>query len=668
MASSDQPVESIHPGELEKALRDARSRLDTTLAAAEIGTWEYDVVNNLVTADPNMARIFGIDESIATTGAPIEEYIRSIHPDDVEGVLSEIGRGIDSGDRYEAEYRLIGSDGTIRWVVARGRITRDDAGRAIRLPGVVVDITPQRLAELELRATHSRWHLALESAGLGAWNIDPATMTMRTDNRFRMIFHGSIAPISYEQSFAALHPDDAARVRDAVAASVDPESAVPYSEEYRVIHPDGSVHWVASKGRANFEGTGASRRLVSFDGTVSDITERKNAEAEHRKTETALRELAAKLSEADRRKDEFLATLAHELRNPLAPIRTGLEVMRMSGDKPEVVERLRRMMEQQTTQLVRLIDDLMDMSRITSGKIQLSSGSILLAPVIHSAIDAVQSAIDQAGHRLEIDLPASTPPVTGDPARIAQVVSNLLTNAVRYTNPGGTISLSVAAADGQAVIRVKDNGIGISPDMLEAVFEMFRQTDQVGQRSRGGLGIGLTLVQRLVDLHGGSVQALSDGLGHGSEFVVRLPLCTREDSGEASIAGPEMPPPAPRRILVVDDNLDAAETLSLSLTIGGNEVRTAHDGEDCIAAAAAFLPDIILMDIGMPRMDGYEAAREIRRQPWSTGMVLVALTGWGQESDRDKTRDAGFDHHLVKPVEPAALMDLMRSLEKETPL
>ena len=371
-------------------------------------------------------------------------------------------------------------------------------------------------------------------------------------------------------------------------------------------------------------------------------------------------ELYRELRDADRRKDEFLATLAHELRNPLAPIRNGLQVLRLTGSQNEMVNEARSMMERQLRQMVRLVDDLLDVSRITRNKLDLKKQRVTLAAVVHSAVETSRPLIEQAGHTFSLTLPPAPVYLDADLTRLAQVFSNLLNNSAKYTEPGGSIWLTGEVAGGDVVVQVRDTGLGIPADALPRIFEMFSQVDRNMERAQGGLGIGLTLVRRLVEMHGGNVEARSDGPGKGSEFIVRLPFI-KEDrrEAEAITLGEEAPTAAKRRILVVDDNRDSAMSLGMMLTIMGNEARTAHDGLAAVEAAADFRPDIILLDIGLPKLNGYDACRRIREQPWSKGMVIVALTGWGQDEDRRRSAAAGFDHHMVKPVEVDALERLL---------
>ena len=391
---------------------------------------------------------------------------------------------------------------------------------------------------------------------------------------------------------------------------------------------------------------------MCFDGTVADITDRKLGEHERE-------HLVARLGEQDQRKDEFLATLAHELRNPLAPIRNGLQIMRRAPGDAEATERILAMMERQLGQMVHLIDDLMDLSRISRGKINLRKERIELAKAIQQAIEASRPFIAQGEHELLIKFPPDPIHVDADLTRLAQVFSNLLNNAAKFTDRGGCIRLTMQQLGADAVVWIQDNGIGIPAPMLPHVFEMFTQVDGDLGRSQGGLGIGLSIVKRLVEMHGGSIEARSEGPGSGSEFVVRLPVALPGAGDQPADKPDTVHATARHRILVVDDNVDAAETLALMLTMIGHETLTAHDGLEALDVAAAFRPGVIVLDIGMPKLNGYEAARLIRQQAWGTDMVLIALTGWGQEEDKRRALEAGFDSHLVKPVLPEALEKLL---------
>ncbi len=375
------------------------------------------------------------------------------------------------------------------------------------------------------------------------------------------------------------------------------------------------------------------------------------------------RERANELAEAVRRKDEFLAMLAHELRNPLAPIRNAAQILQHSECSEETVRSASAMIERQVGQMVRLVDDLLDVSRINRGKINLRRERIELASLVHHAVEAVRSIYKSMGIDLTVTLPPKPVYLYADPTRLTQVLGNLLNNACKFSDNGGCISLAVEEEDGRAVIRVKDTGVGIAADQLSRIFDMFTQVDTSLERSVSGLGIGLTLVKSLVEMHEGTVEVSSAGLGHGSEFVVRLPVLTvtPESPLEKTLDAPP-PPPTGRRILIVDDNQDSAITLAMLLKCIGNETHTAYDGVEALKAAANFQPEIVLLDIGLPKLNGYEVARKIRDQAWGQNMVLVALTGWGQEEDRQKSKEAGFNAHLVKPVERSVLMKLLSEL------
>ena len=380
------------------------------------------------------------------------------------------------------------------------------------------DTGPHRAQEgREFAASEERRRLALDAAELGMWYVDPATRATKTDARYRAIFGTTEEWTDYLQAVAVIHPDDQPAVLEAVASATRLENAAPYAIEYRIVHPDGSLRWILAKGRANFEGVGAARRVASFDGTVADITDRKRGEEERER-------LVARLQEQDQRKNEFLAVLAHELRNPLAPIRNGLHILRLARSDAEATERTRSMMERQVGQMVHLIDDLLDLSRITRGTIKLRKQPVELADAIAQAIETSRPFIDQLGHELLVDVPPSPIHVDADLTRLAQVFSNLLNNAAKYTARGGRIRLTVQQLGTEAVVSVKDDGIGIPTHMLSKIFEMFTQVDRNVERSQGGLGIGLSLVKQLVEMHGGSVEARGDGDGKGSEFVVRLPV------------------------------------------------------------------------------------------------------------------------------------------------
>jgi PAS domain S-box-containing protein len=498
-------------------------------------------------------------------------------------------------------------------------------------------------AEAALQQSEERLAFVRRSSGVGFWYCDLPFDVLQWDDLVKEHFHlPPEAVVTIQTFYDRLHPDDRAPTRQAIEQSI--AARTPYDVHYRTTHPDtGAVKWVRAIGRTFYAADG---NPIRFDGVTLDVSEQKQAEAE--------------LKEADRRKDEFLATLAHELRNPLAPIRTGLELIRMVGPLDQLAE-VQSMMERQLLQMTRLVDDLLDVSRLTTGKFALRKERLELGDVISAALETSLPVIEQQGHALNVVVPDEPIFVDGDRVRLAQVVSNLLINSAKYTHRGGTIRLSAARDDEAAVLAVTDDGIGIPTDMLDAVFGMFTQVDRTLEKANGGLGVGLSLVKGLVEMHGGSIQARSEGEGRGSEFAVRLPVAPAP-------ADPALLPDAPVknaepdgrcRILLIDDNVDAADSLGQILELMDHEVRTAYDGASGIEAARAFRPDIVLCDIGMPKMNGYDTARTLRSEAWGKDTVLVALTGWSHEEDRRKSAEAGFDHHLVKPVEVDALVSLL---------
>jgi signal transduction histidine kinase/ActR/RegA family two-component response regulator len=402
-------------------------------------------------------------------------------------------------------------------------------------------------------------------------------------------------------------------------------------------------------------------RPTSRDMQMADVCARYAADAvEGYRDIDRLRQAESDLRERDQRKNEFLATLAHELRNPLAPLRNGLEVMRLAGSDSEMARKARVMMERQLAQMVRLVDDLLDVSRVSRGKIELRREDIELAVVLRNAIETSEPAMTEHGHEFVANIPAARIMIHGDLARLAQVFSNLLNNAARYTPRGGRVALEVKAGAAEVAVTVSDNGFGIPPEMASRVFDIFTQVDRTFERTQGGLGIGLSIAKRLVEMHGGRIDLASEGAGKGSAFTVRLPAAGG-DAGASAGGDAAQAAPSRRRVLIADDNHDSASTLAMILEMGGNEVRVAHDGEEAASMAASFHPDAILLDIGMPRLDGYAACRRIRHLPGAGSILIVALTGWGNDDDKDRALAAGFDRHMVKPVDPALLQEILET-------
>jgi len=646
---------------VEEELRVAQSRLDSTLTAAEIGTWELDIASNSVRADYNTARMFSVpDDGQEMHGMDI--FMQAVHPEDRARLEQVIDQTVRGGDRFEVEYRLVDAAGVIRHVVARGRLQRDPSGHPLRLPGVVVDITAQRLAEqrervvlAEAATANAKFRAFFDQGALFAGIMDVEGVVHEPN---RLSWEGCgytrdqiVGKLFWEGPWWAPSPRIAAQIK---AGSELAARGQVFRAETSYFVADGSERLVDVTILPIKDEQG---QVMFLAPTGIDITER-------RRLEDDLRRLAADLSEANHRKDEFLATLAHELRNPLAPIRNGLELMRLASDEPAAVEQARTLMERQLVQLVRLVDDLMDVSRITRGKIELRREHVDLASIVQSAVETSRPLIDEMRHELTVILPDEPILVDADPTRLSQVFMNLFNNAAKYSERGGHIWLHARTDGGEVVVTVKDEGVGIAADQLPLIFEMFTQVDRSLEKSQGGLGIGLTLVKRLVEMHGGRIEAFSGGPGTGSEFVVRLPAVVESPmmqnvSTEASPATQTL-----LRIAIVDDNQDGANTLAAMLRRLGHDVRTAYDGLQGVMLADTFRPDVMLLDIGLPKLNGYEACRRIREQPWGQDIVLIAVTGWGQEEDRRRSQAAGFDHHLVKPLEPAGLLKLLATLKK----
>ncbi len=514
------------------------------------------------------------------------------------------------------------------------------------------DITDRKRAEDSLRESEQRMRFVMDSMPQKLFTATPSGGVDYFNpqwTEFTGLPFETIRDWGWTQF---IHPDDVAENVRVWKHSID--TGEPFQFEHRFRRADGEYRWHFSRALARRDAEG---KLVMWVGGNTDI---------HDQMQTAnqLRQYAADLSEADRHKNEFLAMLAHELRNPLAPMVNAMRIIQIAGGDPQTLRTASEMMERQIGQMVRLVDDLLDVNRISRGTIELRKAPMELASAVAHAVEAVRPQCEALGHDMTVVVPPVPIYLFGDPARLAQVIGNLLSNACKFTEPGGRIELTVVREGEQAILRVRDSGIGIPADQVPRIFDMFVQVDASLAGSKGGIGMGLTLVKELVELHDGTVEVHSAGTGHGSEFVVRLPVLSDvpmpepepEPIGKESTSLPR------RRILVVDDNRDAADSLAALLKLAGHETETAYDGLDAVDRAETFRPELILLDIGLPKLGGYEVARRIREQPWGNGTVLVALTGWGHEDDRENSRTAGFRDHLVKPVKHDALMKLLAEL------
>jgi signal transduction histidine kinase len=523
---------------------------------------------------------------------------------------------------------------------------RDGSVSGILVQGV--DVTSRSVTNRALELDRARLDYATRLSGVGFWYCDLPFDELQWDERVKEhFFFEPSARITIEDFYARIHEEDRSATRDAIDASIRNRTA--YDIVYRTVHPTTrAVKWIRALGGTDYASDGTP---THFDGVTVDVSAQKLDQQK-------LSALNHQLREQDRRKDEFLATLSHELRNPLAPIRTAAKVIASPNLAPDQLERAQAIIQRQVTHMALLLDDLLDIARITQGKLRLNKQRVAFSEALDAAIEAARPRLDGKNHHLSVRLPAEAVSLEADSLRLAQILSNLLINAAKYSNPGSHIDVEAIRQGDMLCVSVKDDGLGLAPESISGLFEMFSQIEGVEGRSEGGLGIGLALVKGLAELHGGTVEARSAGLGRGSEFIVRLPV-SAQPSPLPPVSDPSPVSAERRRVLIADDNRDAAESLSLLLELSGHEVRVAHLGQSALSLAQAFRPDIALLDIGMPDLSGYEVARALRRELWATDLQLIALTGWGQDDDRRRAREAGFDHHLTKPIDPNQLESLI---------
>lgn len=642
----------------ERELRDARGRLHSTAAAAGLAMWSWDVRRDRVVSDDTMQFLFDIYPELQVAepgadpagGSPLAAYLRAIHPDDAARAQADIDRALVHGGAYESDIRVLARDGRYHHVVSHGEVLTGADGLPAILRGAVRDVSRTRLAEQALDASEERYRTLFEAVDEGVCIIE-------------MIRDAAGAPVDYrfiETNQAFVRHTGLAGAAGRTILEMVPGHDQVWMDLYGKVartgepvryeneNPGAMARWFDVYA-TRVGGPGSDRVAVLF----TDISERKRAQLE-------LERLAADLTESNRRKNDFIATLAHELRNPLAPLRSGLPLLLLAGDDPQVRQRVLGTMERQLNHMVELVDDLLDIGRITHGQIVLKHATVDLAEVVTAAVEAARPAIEQRRHQLLVVMAEGAPlRVRGDATRLIQVLNNLLNNAAKYTPEQGRLRLTVHASGDDAVIDVDDNGVGITAPDLPEVFELFNQVGRERFPGEGGLGIGLSLVRTLVELHGGSVAAISAGAGQGSTFTVRLPLLTAAaDSAPPGTAAPSAPAPAanhPVRVLVVDDNSDAAETLAELLELLGHSTQVANSGPQALEAMQDFRPQVVLLDLGMPDMNGYQVAEAIRNDRRFDQPLLAALTGWGGQQDRDQTRAAGFDLHLTKPVDLAVI-------------
>jgi PAS domain S-box-containing protein len=545
-----------------------------------------------------------------------------------------------AGERVDFELPIEYHYGT-RWMSSTYVPQQDARGTVSGFVGVIQDVTSRREAEAALRAIDAQFRATFENAAVGIAHVGLDGRWLRVNDRLCEIVgypRDALLKLTFQD---ITHPDDL-EADVTYAREVIAGARSSYSMDKRYIRGDGAVIWVTLTVAIARDSEGKPEYFISI---VEDITARKAAESA--------------LVEADRRKDEFLAMLAHELRNPLAPIRTSIALMRTRPAVDPLMLKCRDVIDRQASHMARLLDDLLDVSRFTRGKLTVHPKPVMLRDVIDTAIEINQSLLTQRQQRVLVRDETGDPMVVdGDDARLVQVFGNLLNNAAKYSDTGAEIQVTLRRESDIAAVTVRDPGIGIAPDMLGRIFELFTQTESARAYAPGGMGIGLSLAERLVTLHGGRIIAESAGLGCGAAFTVRLPLARTARLEQASPADAPRAAPARRRVLVVDDNMDVADTHAMLLSAGGCDVRTVYSGAAAVQEAERFRPDLVLLDIGLPDLNGYDVCRRLRAHEWGTRMAVVAVTGWGQEHDRQRSAAAGFDRHLVKPVDPAILSEL----------
>ena len=628
-----------------------REVLRVTLQSIGDGVITTDIRGQITYLNPVAESLTGWSVAEAT-GQPLDRVFRIINEETRGSVENPATRALRDGVVIGLANHtiLIRKDGSECPIDDSAAPIKDERGRVSGCVLIFRDVTVQRQAD---RDRASQLHTARLLAAMVEAS-DDAIVSKSLDGIIQSWNAGAERIFGYSAADAVgkhislVIPPERLAEEDAIVASLKAGRRIDHFETERV-RSDGKRVVVSLSISPIKDAAGT---VVGASKIARDVTER-------RKLEDSLRQLASDLSETNRRKDEFLAMLAHELRNPLAPISNAVQVLRMGDGEPDAVKKVGGLLERQVRQMARLVDDLLDMSRITRGRIELRKQRTDLMPVIHQAVEAAQTWCSEMNHNLTVTQPDEPLILHADPARLAQVLGNLINNACKFTDRGGRIQL-IAERDGnEAVIRVQDNGIGITSEQHSRIFDMFAQVDTSLERSRDGLGIGLTLVRTVVEQHGGTVSVSSEGLGRGSEFIVRLPLMTEPLSDEVPWAPPETEAIGKRRVLIVDDNADSAQSLAMLLELSGHETHTAGDGLEGLTLAEQARPDVVLLDIGLPRLNGYEVCRRIREQTWGRDIVIAALTGWGQEEDRQRSREAGFTAHLVKPVELSALMKLL---------
>ena len=630
---------------VEEALRESEQRFRALFELGPVAVYSCDASGVIREFNHRAVELWGREPKPGDTDERFCGSFKMVRPDGsvmahAQCPMAEVLSGT-IPEAHDAEVLIERPDGSRITVIVNIRPLKNERGEITGALNCFYDITERKQAEELLRKSEQRLASLIESSNDAIISKSLDGIIQSWNSAAERLF-GYTPDQAVGRHISLIIPADRAEEEERIIARQRAGERIEHFDTVRV-RSDGKPIEVSLTISPIKDATG---RVVGASKIARDITDQKRMHAE--------------LREADRRKNEFLAMLAHELRNPLAPIHNAVQILRRQGADAQAVSSASEMMERQVGQLVRLVDDLLDVSRISQGKIELRKGRIELASAVNHAVEAGRSLVQCMEHELTVTLHRTPIFLYADPTRLAQVVGNLLNNACKFTDKGGRIWLTVEQEGEQAVIRVRDSGIGITAEQRPRIFDLFVQVDTSLERSVSGLGIGLSLVKNLVEMHGGTVEVHSAGVGQGSEFVVRLPIMVETPKPMPPEPTASRPKPTPgRRILVVDDNRDSAMSLAMLLKLTGHETQTAFDGLEAVETAATFKPDLILMDIGLPNLNGYEACRRIREQAWGKNMLLVALTGWGQEDDRQKSKEVGFNTHMVKPVELPALMILL---------
>lgn len=635
----------------ERRLSEERQRFVQLFDQAPTFLTVLEGPNHVITlANPGYLKLVGYRDVV---GRPVAEALPEAKAQGYVALLDEVYRTGQPFSAFGAKYVTQPLDGGSTDELYLDFVYQPMTAANGTVTGILVqgvDVTSRAAADQALALNRSRLDYATRLSGVGFWYCDLPFDVLEWDDRVKEhFFFSPTARITIDDFYARIHEEDREPTRAAIEASV--RGRTPYDIVYRTVDPaTQAIKWIRALGGTDYASDGSP---AYFDGVTVDVT------AQERDQQN-LSILNHQLREQDRLKDQFIATLSHELRNPLAPIRSAAGVIASPRVTPMQLQRAQLIIERQAKHMALLLDDLLDIARITHGRLKIRKQPVSLSEVVDSAIEAVRPGLNSKSQELTLSLPAEPVWLDADLLRLSQILSNLLVNAGKYSDAGTQITICATVENGTLALSVKDEGIGIAPGFIHRIFDMFSR----GDGGEDGLGIGLALAKGLAELHGGTIEAHSAGLGHGSEFVVRLPIVSPTSSQLALPANAAQVDPARRKILIADDNVDAAESLSMLLQLAGHEVRVAHLGRIALSHAQLFRPDVVLLDIGMPDLNGYQVAQQLRQDPWARSIQIIAVTGWGQEDDCRQAIEAGFDHHLCKPVDPDELSRLIGSGQK----